>query len=251
MKLSLFVFTFACLGLIAAPAMALDASGQRYTQMLTSGGPGTITRAAQDIYNTGYTDQETLDVAAQVLNDFYLKNPTARDYADATAWLCKALGNSGNGRYKALLDKVTASDIHRRTRKHCEGAASSLPAGVAEFQPGSVNLDTYRTGATPSTAAPAPAAVAPATQARASDFSQIREGMSMQQVDALLGPPTNQTTYMTGKQFQPFNFAAKDVQRTKYFYKGIGQIVFSLKSAYNGVYQVIEILPNPNESGYP
>jgi len=73
----------------------------------------------------------------------------------------------------------------------------------------------------------------------------------MQEVDELLGPPTNQTTYMTGKQFQPFNFGARDVQRTKYLYKGVGHIVFSLKSAYNGVYRVIEIVPDPNETGYP
>lgn len=234
--------------------MALDSSGERYTKMLTSGGPGTIGRAAEDIFSTATTDQEVLDVAAQVLSEFHLKNTDTREYADATAWLCKALGASGNGRYKPLLEQVANADIHRKTRKYCSQAAKNLPAGSADaFRPGSVDLAAYREGGAASkpVAAPAAKAVTPAAANRKVDFNLVKEGMSMQEVDELLGPPTNQTTYMTGKQFQPFNFAAKDVQRTKYLYKGVGHIVFSLKSAYNGVYRVLEIVPDPAETGYP
>jgi hypothetical protein len=36
-----------------------------------------------------------------------------------------------------------------------------------------------------------------------------------------------------------------------YLYKGVGRIEFSLKSAYEGVFRVITVTPNPNESGYP
>ena len=238
---------------------ALDASGQRYAQMLTSGGPGTTSRAAQDIFNTGASDQELLDVAAQVLSDVYLKNPATRDYADATAWLCKALGNSSNGRYKALLEKVAnAAELQRRTRGHCSKAAENLPAGAASsFQPGSVDLAKYRPGgsglregktAERKAAKSAPAAVA---HSKTVNFNLVKEGMSMEEVNDVLGAPTNQTSYMTGKQFNPFNFGARDVQRTKYLYKGVGHIVFSLKTAYNGVYRVIEIVPDSSETGYP
>jgi hypothetical protein len=245
----------------AGTAWALDASGQRYTKMLASGGPGTISSAAQDIYNTGVTDQEVLDVAAQVLSEFYLKNPDTRDYADATSWLCKALGNSSNGRYRALLQQVSDAKIHRKTRKYCDKAMDGLPKDATPpFPVGSVDVAAYREGGAkqvagkPGAAAAAakPAAAKPAAASnRVVDISQVKEGMSMQEVDEILGPPTNQTTYMTGKQFQPFNFGARDVQRTKYLYKGVGHIVFSLKSAYNGVYRVIEIVPDPAESGYP
>jgi hypothetical protein len=260
MKTSIRLSAALILGCYGVFAHGLDASGQRYTQMLASGGPGSISRAAQDIFNTNHSDPEVLDVAAQVLSEFYLKSPDTREYADATAWLCKALGSSGNGRYKSLIETVTAADIHRKTRKHCEKAGDSLPAGVAPFQPGSVNLARYRDGgaavsapasaAAPSSAKSSKAATA-APAAKTADFSQVKEGMSMQEVDALIGTPTNQTTYMTGKAFVPFNFGAKDVQRVAYFYKGAGRIVFSLKSAYNGVYRVVEIIPNPDETGYP
>ena len=249
------------LGCWAIAANAMDQSGERYAKMLASGGPGSIARAGEDIFSTAYSDPEVLDLAAQVLSEFYMKNPDTREYADATAWLCKALGNSGNSRYRPLLDQVTKADIHRRTRKYCEKAADNLPKGVSDpFQPGSVDVSRYKEGGPAYTAGgkvasvptkAAPAAAAAHTSSKKVDFSLVKEGMSMQEVDDILGPPTNQTTYMTGKQFQPFNFGAKDVQRTKYLYKGVGHIVFSLKSAYNGVYRVIEIVPDPNESGYP
>jgi hypothetical protein len=75
--------------------------------------------------------------------------------------------------------------------------------------------------------------------------------MSQAQVNDLLGPPTAQTQRMTGKQWQPFNYGAKDLQRMVYLYKGVGRIEFSLKSAYEGVFRVIAVTPDPNETGYP
>ncbi|MGD9842565.1 MAG: hypothetical protein AB7F79_13200 [Steroidobacteraceae bacterium] len=258
MKIKL--LSLACVAMVCTgTSFALDASGQRYTKMLASGGPGTISSAAQDIYNTGVSDQEVLDVAAQVLSEFHLKSPDTRDYADATAWLCKALGNSGNARYRSLLEQVTNAKIHRKTRSHCNKAMDALAKdAAAQFVVGSVDVAAYRDGGAKQVAGKPATVVKPAAVAapiagpnRVVDFAAVKEGMSMQEVDELLGPPTNQTTYMTGKQFQPFNFGARDVQRTKYLYKGVGHIVFSLKSAYNGQYRVIEIVPDPAESGYP
>jgi hypothetical protein len=245
--------------LASGVASALDQSGQRYATMLASGGPGTIQRAGEDIYNTGYKEQAVMDVAAQALSEIYLKNPTDRDYAQATSWLCKALGNSGNGRYHDLVQTVAKANVHRNTRKYCESALKALPqGGVEQFKAGSVDLAKVRDGGQVATAAPAAAPAKPAPAAAAApasgkkvDFSLVKEGMSQEEVNDLLGPPTNQKTYMTGKQFQPFNFAARDVQRTEYLYKGVGHIVFSLKSAYKGVYRVLQIVPDPSETGYP
>lgn len=236
---------------VASSAFAMDAAGQRITRMLTIGGPGTVSGAAQDIYNTGVTDQEVLDVAAQVLSEFYMRNPNDRDFADATSWLCKALGSSNNGRYRELLKTVADAKIHKRTRKYCKGAMESLPKGAASsFQPGSVDLAKYKEGGAAQVATPEARPSVEHHHGKA-DFSVVKEGMSMEEVDDLLGPPTNQTSHMTGKQFQPFNYGARDLQRTTYYYKGVGRIEFSLKSAYNGVYRVIKIMPDPNESGYP
>lgn len=249
------------LGILASSALALDASGERYAKMLASGGPGTIGSAGEDMYNSGYKDREVLDLAGQVLEDIHLRNVESFEWADATAWLCKALGNSGDGRYRPLLDRITASGISRRARGHCEKAAKQLPVGTTDaFQPGNVVVENYKDGG-PAYAAGAkrPAAAPPAARpmnagppaAKSADFSIVREGMSSQEVIDLIGPPTAQTNHMTGKQFIPFNFGARDLQRMNFLYKGIGHIEFSLKSAYNGVFRVIKIVPDPGESGYP
>ncbi|MGC3979797.1 MAG: hypothetical protein QM808_00880 [Steroidobacteraceae bacterium] len=245
------------LGAVAAPAWALDASGQRYAQMLASGGPGTISSAAQDIFNTGMKDPEVLDLAAQVLVDLGPKTLLSGEFADSASWLCKALGISGNGRYKAVLESMSKANINKKTKKWCEKSADQLPKGAADsFVAGSVNVDSYKDGgkgATVAAAKPAPAAAAKAAPASGKpvDFSLVKEGMSQAEVDDLLPAPTAQSTRMTGKQFQPFNFGAKDLQRLKYLYKGVGHIEFSMKSGYNGVFRVIAIVPDANETGYP
>jgi hypothetical protein len=243
---------------VAGNALALDQSGQRYTTMLASGGPGTISSAAQDIFNTGMKDPEVLDVAAQVLVDLEPKTLLSGEFADAASWLCKALGISGNGRYKAVLESVVKADINKKTRKWCDKSADQLPKGAADsFVPGSVNVDAYKDGgkggksAAAAPAKAAPAAKAAPTSGKPVDFSLVKEGMSQQEVDDLLPAPTAQSTRMTGKQFQPFNYGARDLQRLKYLYKGVGHIEFSMKSGYNGIFRVIAVVPDPNESGYP
>ena len=260
------LLSLACLALtcVAGNAWSLDSSGQRYTTMLASGGPGTISSAAQDIFNTGMKDPEVLDVAAQVLVDLEPKTLLSGEFADAASWLCKALGISGNGRYKAVLESVVKADINKKTRKWCDKSADQLPKGATDsFVPGSVNVELYKDGGKgkPAAAATKPAAGAKSAPAAAAkpaptsgkpvDFSLIKEGMSQAEVDDLIAPPTAQSTRMTGKQFQPFNFGAKDLQRLKYLYKGVGHIEFSMKSGYNGVFRVIAVVPDPNETGYP
>src|SRR5690348_14775527 len=127
-------------GLSAASVWALDESGQRYVKQLASGGPSSIHSAAESIYSTGVTDQQVLDVAAEALAQGYRKNTDMEPYADAMAWVCRALGNTNNGRYKELLAQVAKETPNKRLRKHCEKAASSLPKGASHYVVGSVDL---------------------------------------------------------------------------------------------------------------
>lgn len=70
-----------------------------------------------------------------------------------------------------------------------------------------------------------------------SPFAKVDFGMNEAQVASLLGVPTSQGSHITGKQFIPFNFAAKDTSRLVYYYKGMGRIEFSSGSwgQHNGV----------------
>jgi len=245
---------------IATSASALDASGKRYATMLASGGLGSMQRAAEEIYNQGINDQELLDVTAEALAQNYTRGGNGETFVDSIAWLCKALGNSNNGRYRELLAQVSDSKIHKKARKYCDKAADNLPKKVAPYVVGSINLDNYKEGGSavsdPRAASGKPAAAAaPAASAKPGragrDFTQIREGMSQEEVEDLIGPPTSTTGHVTGKAFAPFNYRGKDTVRMYALYKGVGRIVYSNDSRYSGTYRVREIVADPQESGYP
>jgi hypothetical protein len=257
-----------------------------YVEQIIKGGWGTLRQTSENMYNTSYSNTEVLDVLAEVTLEKYPQAGADFSTVDSLAWMCRALGASGNNRYRPLLEKISDDkSVHRKLRAHCEKAAKQLPKGNSNsYIAGTVNLELLRNPPPPppppapapptkgkknaknAKPAAAPAAVAapapPATPAPAAapaaaaapttvDFSKIQVGMSQQQVNDLLGPPTAQTQRMTGKQWQPFNFGARDLQRMMYLYKGVGRIEFSLKSAYEGVFRVVAVTPNPAETGYP
>jgi hypothetical protein len=235
----------------AASASALDETDKRYIDRLAKGGPDSLREVGEGLTGSHSTNTEVLDVAAEVLLEKY-KQAADRDSADALAWLCRALGGSGNNRYKAAIDEVANKAENRKLRGYCEKASKSLLKGATEsFTAGTVNLEKLRNATPEKTAKGAAPAAKPAGGPKTVDFSLVRVGMGSAEVIDILGQPTAQTQHMTGKQFQPFNFGARDLQRMYFLYKGVGRIELSLKSAYEGVYRVIKIVPNPDESGYP
>jgi hypothetical protein len=257
---TLLIAVASLIGVLSSTALwAMDESGQRYVKQLASGGPSSIHNAAESIYGTGVSDQEVLDVAAETLAQGYRKNSDMEPYADAMAWVCRALGNSGNGRYKALLTEVSKQAPNRKLKKHCDKAADSLPKGVAPYVVGSIDLAKYKEGAVASTqpatkpaataAKGAPAATAAAAPAK--NFSSVKVGMSKEEVESLIGPPTATTSHITGKQFRPFNFKGADTQRVIALYKGVGRIVYSNRDQYSSNYRVLEINEDGSETGYP
>jgi hypothetical protein len=62
--------------------------------------------------------------------------------------------------------------------------------------------------------------------APASKFSQLQIGMTLEQVEQLIGMPDKSDSRITGKQYQPFYFGG-DTQRTEAYYKGEGHLTFS------------------------
>lgn len=83
-----------------------------------------------------------------------------------------------------------------------------------------------------------------------SKFAKISKGMSMKQVEDLIGPPTDSSDYTTGKAFIPFYFG-NDTMRKIQLYKGEGQIVYVGGSGVSGGSALVdEILYDPKETGY-
>ena len=242
-----------CIPLIAVvilaslPAQAVSPAGERYIDLLTNGGAISIRNAAKSIYNTGEKNQQVLDTVAETLLNNYKK--TGRDDVDAMAWAAKALGNSGNARYRDTLKEVADNGGHRKLRKYAKKSLKQLDnKEVAQYIPGSLALH-KRKGSDASGAVQA--ATKTSTQDRAlHPISTIREGMSMAEVFSLVGEPTTRTSHATGKQWIPFNFKGADNIRTIAVYKGQGRIIFANESNFSSGWRVIEVQLNENESGY-
>jgi len=82
-----------------------------------------------------------------------------------------------------------------------------------------------------------------------SKFTQLQIGMPMQQVVNLLGQPSDQGAYMTGKAWIPFYFGS-DRHRYEMVYKGEGRLIFAGGSIGNFTGgNLIWIIHNGREEG--
>jgi len=82
-----------------------------------------------------------------------------------------------------------------------------------------------------------------------SPFSKLKLGMSSKQVTDLIGQPTDQKTYMTGKAWIPFYFGS-DRSRLEYRYKGQGVLTFAGGGGFSSNYTLSRVIYNSKESGY-
>lgn len=83
-----------------------------------------------------------------------------------------------------------------------------------------------------------------------SKFTKLQIGMSMRQVTDLVGRPTDEGAYMTGKAWIPFYFGS-DRHRYEMVYKGQGRLIFAGGSLgdYTGG-NLIWIIHSATEGGY-
>ena len=95
-----------------------------------------------------------------------------------------------------------------------------------------------------------PAADAPTPPPAGSPLAKITKGMVMSDVAQILGQPTDQNQYVTGKAFIPFYYG-DDVSRIEWHYKGLGRVVFTGGGAWGQRGGVVEWVDyDPKETGY-
>lgn len=80
-------------------------------------------------------------------------------------------------------------------------------------------------------------------------LERVRVGMGQREVQDLLGQPTDQKHYVTGKAFIPYYFGP-DSSRVAYYYKGMGRVLFSGGNAFGEVGSVLRVEYDPSETGY-
>ena len=234
-----FVLFFFCLSLTANAADVIE---QRNIDRLVNGGAASIRSASESLYHAGSTNREVLDVVAEVLLSKY-QSGGGSTHIDAMSWAAKALGQSGDARYRAVLEEVVSNSPNKKLKKYAKKSLKGISGSSAKpYKKGAVSLSALQKKTKRS---------AGKKSGKKMALSKVKEGMSMQEVYELVGQPSATYTHQTGKAWIPFNFAAKDVSRTVALYKGQGRVIFSLVSAYSGVHRVLEIELNPDESGYP
>lgn len=118
------------------------------------------------------------------------------------------------------------------------GLMISVAGCAAQSQPGSAS-------------APAEAAAAPAQPIDPNNpLSQVKTGMTKKQVRDLIGAPSDENSYATGKAFVPWYFG-NDTRRTAWYYKGQGVVVFADGNVFGGGAggEVVEVNGDSAESG--
>jgi len=120
---------------------------ERYTNLmpLLSKDSQDVFIAAKSIQYGAIRDQEILDVAAKRLWDY--GDITVASKADDMAWgvLLKALGETGQMRYRPMLEQMAATGKNLVLRKEIAGALDDLNGqAVAPFLPDQVDLEKLR-----------------------------------------------------------------------------------------------------------
>lgn len=110
----------------AATKAPATKGGSRYITMLRSGNLRSKTDAGKLIVREGVKDTAVLDVVEQELLKGYQASGDDRGAVDAMAWLCKALGASGNGKYRGTLRTVAQKAPHRKLQKYAEQSLGQL-----------------------------------------------------------------------------------------------------------------------------
>ena len=82
-----------------------------------------------------------------------------------------------------------------------------------------------------------------------SKFTRLQIGMSAKQAMDIVGQPTDQGAYVTGKAWIPFYFGS-DRYRHELAYKGQGRLIFAGSSGFDSNAHLIWIIHNGSDSGY-
>lgn len=80
-------------------------------------------------------------------------------------------------------------------------------------------------------------------------FTKLQIGMSAKQAMDLVGQPTDQGAYVTGKAWIPFYFGS-DRYRYELAYKGQGRLIFAGSSGFDSNSHLIWIIHAANDTGY-
>ncbi|HIJ78954.1 MAG: DUF2846 domain-containing protein [Desulfobulbaceae bacterium] len=111
---------------VKAEIIAASPEIDSYIKMLRSNDPGQKRDAAKIIYNSYSNDSALLQVANEALLNGYNENTNSKLQIDAMAWLCKAIGRSGQKKYLSTLQQVANATNSSKLKKYALKSAKDL-----------------------------------------------------------------------------------------------------------------------------
>jgi len=219
--------------LAANIASASDYKFFTYANLLTHQQEDIVKIGAQAIHNHYPNNTELNDLAAFILH----QSVTGQKYLglDTQSWLAKAIGKSGNGRYKSFMSEVLNSNINAKLAKYAKQAYKKLPNPAGD----PFNANTYDiNGLVNKLAAMEPGLKVAETGV---PFGQTRPGDSIETVFQRIGVTRNISITKEVK-FNPWTGSvAFSLLQLNY---PAGTIAFSFESRSGNTFRVKTLSPN-------
>jgi hypothetical protein len=102
-----------------------------------------------------------------------------------------------------------------------------------------------KSGPSPEEAGPSRAGTPPPAT---SPMARVQPGMRPEEVVKILGAPSHQKAYPSGKAWIPWYFGP-DRWRAAYFYKGMGRVIFKGEGGFSTGSSVLRVEYDPHEPG--
>lgn len=118
---SLLIFSSAT----ATAGTSVNAEIKDYIKTFKTGSHLQQERACQTLEWAGLSDTRIFDLVEKNLLAGY-QNATSKAAINEMSWLVKALGFSGQEKYRNTIDEVAASGSHKKLRKYAVGSSKSL-----------------------------------------------------------------------------------------------------------------------------
>lgn len=103
-----------------------------YISMIKSDSPASKQEAAQIVFNSVIFDEGLYKAINEEVLKCYKLNPDDKTYANAMAWLCKALAVSGENKYRATLEEVSENAPNKKLKKYALSSIEILKSSIIE-----------------------------------------------------------------------------------------------------------------------
>jgi len=221
-----FAMTLACIGVALAGCASKNGPEAAAAPAAPAAAP--VTTPVVEVTATSLNIRTTPTATGAVVGSLKRGDHANAPQAEAGGWLYVESASGAKGYVASKYVKVVQ--------------ASAAPAAAAPAAPAA-------TAAPEATKAPASDEAAARPAPAGSKLARVTAGMTEPQVVEIMGAPTTQQNYITGKAFIPFYYGP-DASRLDYRYKGVGIIVFT-RNRYSNQTEVIRVDYDPNEDGVP